>query len=348
MSVTSGFFNSTNRDRLYNATDFGRFFEGIVTDGVLKDFEDGLEVANLSSLGFQVKPGKAMFNGIWMVSTDLVTLGPAAVTTPDSYGIFAVVAEVNYTTREAGIKLISTADIPSSTTLVNGVQNVLKPLLRNDAARYSGIHQYVMAIGTRNTASVMFSNFAFLTGQTLASSSPYYSIREFIAPYAKAISIDGTIPDPFDYANATNKPSINGVTLSGNKTTEDLGITVSANNAKLLGEAGILTSGNARNLRYNNITDIPTASPKKIVFYGSNPSGYGFRIEVIRTIVLDETTYFPVSFSSMGGTQPGTSFPYIGATGNVDYSYSNNAVTIEVSFVNASMVNRIFETELVW
>lgn len=348
MSVTSGFFNSTNRDRLYNATDFGRFFEGIVTDGVLKDFEDGLEVANLSSLGFQVKPGKAMFNGIWMVSTDLVTLSPAAVVTQGSYGIFAVVAEVNYTTREAGIKLISTADIPSSTTLANGVQNVLKPLLRNDVTRYSGIHQYVMAVGTRNTAATTFSNFAFLTGQTLASSSPYYSIRGFIAPYAKAISYEGTIPDPFDYANATNKPSINGVTLSGNKTTEDLGITVSSNNSKLLGEAGIMTSGNARILRYNNITDIPTASPKKIVLYGANPSGYGFRIEVIRTIVLDETTYYPVSFSSMGGTTPGTSFPYIGATGNVDYSYSNNAVTIEVSFANASMVNRIFETELAW
>ena len=348
MSVTSGFFNSTNRDRLYNATDFGRFFEGIVTDGVLKDFEDGLEVANFSTLGFQIKPGKAMFNGIWMVSTDLVTLSPAAVVTPDSYGIFAVVAEVNYTTRDAGIKLISTADIPSSTTLANGVQNVLKPLLRNDATRYSGIHQYVMAVGTRNTAATMFSNFAFLTGQTLASSSPYYSIKDFVAPYAKAISYEGTIPDPFDYANATNKPSINGVTLSGNKTTEDLGITVSSNNSKLLGEASITVSGNVRNLRYNNVTDIPTASPKKIVFYGSNISGYGFRIEVIRTSVLDKMDYYPVSFSSMGGTAPGTSFPYIGATGNVDYSYSNNGVTIEVGFANASMANRIFETELVW
>ena len=186
MSVTSGFFNSTNRDRLYNATDFGRFFEGIVTDGVLKDFEDGLEVVNLSVLGFQIRSGKAMFNGVWIISTDLVTLAPAAVTTPDSYGIFAVVAEVNYTTREGSIKLVSTPDIPSSTSLANGVQNVLKPLLRNDAARYSGIHQYVMAIGTRNTAATMFSNFAFLTGQTLASSSPYYSIKDFIAPYAKA------------------------------------------------------------------------------------------------------------------------------------------------------------------
>lgn len=341
MSVTSGFFNSTNRDRLYNATDFGRFFEGIVTDGVLKDFEDGLEVVNSSTLGFQIRPGKAMFNGIWIISTDLVTLSPAAVTTPDSYGIFAVVAEVNYTTREGSIKLVSTPDIPSSTSLANGVQNVLKPLLRNDSGRYSGIHQYVMAIGTRNTAAIMFSNFAFLTGQTLASSSPYYSIREFIAPYAKAISADGTIPDPFNYADATNKPSINGITLTGNKTTEDLGIT--ANGSIFLG-AATKTQGSTASevvLTYSNVGTLPSGNPKKIILYGTNTSVYGFSIELVRS----GTWYYPVR---VGKAMSDATVPYISPGNNTTFSQSGASVTITVTLTNVTSLNAIFETELVW
>lgn len=345
MSVTSGFFNSTNRDRLYNATDFGRFFEGIVTDGVLKDFEDGLEVANFSMLGFQIKPGKAMFNGIWMVSTDLVTLSPAAVVTPDSYGIFAVVAEVNYTTREAGIKLISTSDIPSSTTLANGVQNVLKPLLRNDATRYSGIHQYVMAVGTRNTAATMFSNFAFLTGQTLASSSPYYSIQEFIAPYAKAISYEGTIPDPFDYTDATNKPSINGVTLTGNKTTDDLGIT--ANGSIFLGPAQITTGSSAADihLAYSNVGTLSAGNPKKIILYGQFNSFFYFRLEYVYLA----SQYCPVSATTSSLEQESV-LPRTSAGNSLqNFTQSGASVSFDIiSLTNRSALNNILETELVW
>lgn len=339
MSVTSGFFNSTNRDRLYNATDFGRFFEGIVTDGVIKDFRDGLEVTNLATLGFQVRPGKAMFNGIWISSDGLVTLGPAAVVTPDSYGIFAVVVEVNYTTREGSIKLVSTSDIPLSTALADGVQNILKPLLRNDATRYSGIHQYVMAIGTRNTAAILFSNFAFLTGQTLASSSPYYSIQEFIAPYAVGLSYDGTVPDPFNYENATNKPSINGVTLTGNKTTEDLGIT--ANGSIFLGAATVSKSGSNVTLTYSNVGTLPSGNPKKIVLYGFNTSVYAFRIELVRS----GTWYYPVSRTSGNATE---TLPGIATGVNTTFTQTGASVTISTTMYNTADLNQIFETELVW
>ena len=338
MSVTSGFFNSTNRDRLYNATDFGRFFEGIVTDGVIKDFRDGLEVANLATLGFQVRPGKAMFNGVWISSDGLVTLGPAAVVTPDSYGIFAVVVEVNYTTREGSIKLVSTSDIPLSTTLADGVQNVLKPLLRNDATRYSGIHQYVMAIGTRNTASVLFSNFAFLTGQTLASSSPYYSIQEFIAPYAVGLSYEGTIPDPFNYENATSKPSINGITLTGNKTTEELGIT--ATSSIFLGAAAISKNGNSVTLTYSNVGTLPSGNPKKIILYGVNTSVYAFRLELVRS----GTWYYPVSRTSGNAAD----FPGISVGVSTTFTQTGASVTISTTMYNIAELNQIFETELVW
>lgn len=345
MSVTSGFFNSTNRDRLYNATDFGRFFEGIVTDGVLKDFIDGLEVTNLSILGFQVKPGKAWFNGIWISNDDYIILNTAAPSVPDAYALFAVVVEANYTTREGSIKLISTPAIQPDISLANGIQNVLKPLLRNDASRYSGIHQYVLAVASKNAATTTFSTFAFLTGQTLASSSPYYSIREFIAPYAKAISYDGAIPDPFNYTDATNKPSINGVTLTGNKTTEDLGIT--ANGSIFLGPARISTGSSAADIHlvYSNVGTLPSGNPKKIILYGTYNSFFYFRLEYVYLA----SQYCPVSATTSQQTQESV-MPYT-STGNSLQNFTQSGASVSfdiISLTNRPSLNNILETELVW
>lgn len=339
MSVTSGFFNSTNRDRLYNATDFGRFFEGIVSDGVIKNFRDGLEVANMLTLGLQVKPGKAMFNGVWISSDDFVLLSPSAVVTPDSYGIFAVVVEVNYTTRVGSIKLVSTGDISSSTTLADGIQNVLKPLLHNDATRYSGVHQYVLAVATRNTAATTMATLVNLIGTVPASSSPYYSIRDFIAPYAAGLSYEGTVPNPFDYLLADNKPQINGVALSGNKTTEELGIT--ATSSIFLGPATVSKSGSNVALTYSNVGTLPSGNPKKIILYGTNTSVYAFRIELVKS----GTWYYPVSRTSGNETN---ALPGIATGVNTSFTQTGASVTISTSMYNTAELNQIFETELVW
>ena len=36
MAVTSGFFNSVNHDRLYDAEQLSSIFDGIIIDGVMK------------------------------------------------------------------------------------------------------------------------------------------------------------------------------------------------------------------------------------------------------------------------------------------------------------------------
>lgn len=347
MSVTSGFFNSTNRDRLYNATDFGRFFEGIVTDGVLSGFKDGLTVPNTSAVGFfQVKSGKAWFNGIWISNDDDLILNTTAPTTANSYALFAVVVEANYTTREGSIKLVSTSDIPSSTTLANGVENVLKPLLRNDATRYSGIHQYVLAVARKNTSSVTFASFAELTGQMVQdSSSPYHSIQSFIAPYAAGLDYSGTIPDPFNYEGATNKPSINGVTLSGNKTTEDLGIT--ANGSIFLGPAQITTGSSATDIHlvYSNVGTLPAGNPKKIILYGQFNSFFYFRLEYVYLA----SQYCPVSATTSSLEQESVLPRTYAGNSLQNFTQSGASVSFDIiSLTNRSALNNILETELVW
>ena len=44
-----------------------------------------------------------------------------------------------------------------------------------------------------------------------------------------------------DYSDLSNKPSVNGVTLSGNKTTSDLGIVIPTKTSDLTNDSGFLT-----------------------------------------------------------------------------------------------------------
>lgn len=41
----SGFFDSINGDRRYNAEDFGRMFDGLITDGIVAGYGDAFSVS---------------------------------------------------------------------------------------------------------------------------------------------------------------------------------------------------------------------------------------------------------------------------------------------------------------
>lgn len=60
MAVRSGFFNSVNGDRVYNADDLNHFFEGIISDGVFKGYASELKVEANSGMSVRVLTGKAI------------------------------------------------------------------------------------------------------------------------------------------------------------------------------------------------------------------------------------------------------------------------------------------------
>lgn len=68
MSVTSGFFNSKNHDRTYDATDFGKIFDGIINDGVYGTQGRLFKVEPYSGLSVSVAPGRAWFNHTWILN----------------------------------------------------------------------------------------------------------------------------------------------------------------------------------------------------------------------------------------------------------------------------------------
>ncbi|MBC8589323.1 hypothetical protein [Paratissierella segnis] len=81
MAVRSGFFNSVNGDRKYDAKRFAEYFSSFIGNGVFPNPSDGLQVAEqlTPDMTVTVKAGKAWINGYIMINDDdyILTIEPA-------------------------------------------------------------------------------------------------------------------------------------------------------------------------------------------------------------------------------------------------------------------------------
>ena len=132
MALTSGFFNSKNHDRLYDATQISTLFEGLINDGVYQGVGHIFKVSASNGMNVTVDTGRAWFNNTWTRNDALIVL-----TVPTAEQVLkridAVVLEVNSldTVRNNTIKIVK--GTPAS--------NPSKPsLTKND-----DIHQYPLA-----------------------------------------------------------------------------------------------------------------------------------------------------------------------------------------------------------
>lgn len=94
MAVTSGFFNSVNGDRTYNADEMGQLFEGIIRDGIFQNVGQALKPAiDTNSLKVTIGTGRCWFNNTWMNNSAVVTftLAPADLLLPRRDAICVVV-----------------------------------------------------------------------------------------------------------------------------------------------------------------------------------------------------------------------------------------------------------------
>ena len=82
MALTYGFYNAElvngEYDRTYDAEDFGRLFEGVISDGVFPTYGKKFKVTKYSGLKVKVDTGKAWFNGTWTVLDKAVTVEVSA------------------------------------------------------------------------------------------------------------------------------------------------------------------------------------------------------------------------------------------------------------------------------
>lgn len=68
MTIKCGFFNSKNGDRKYNADDFNKYFNKIISDGVFSNPSDNLQVKATDSMHVTIEAGEARIKGHYFLS----------------------------------------------------------------------------------------------------------------------------------------------------------------------------------------------------------------------------------------------------------------------------------------
>lgn len=108
MALTSGFYNSVNHDRKYDAGDISQLFDGLIKDGVFASIGTCFMVTEGSGLNVNVGVGRAWFNHTWTYNDAILP-----VTAPQSDlllgRIDTLVLEVNSedSVRANSIKFVS-------------------------------------------------------------------------------------------------------------------------------------------------------------------------------------------------------------------------------------------------
>ena len=176
MAVSSGFFDSVNHDRLYNADQVSSMFDGIIIDGVYENFGEAfavneyLDAENTVIIG----TGRAWFDHTWTLNDSqyALTLDPPS----DSLSrIDAIVIDVNkeLDTRDNTIKLIKGTEVLSS-------EEPSKPsLIKSDLH-----NQYPIAYITRNAGAESIIHQANIEYMVGTSECP------MVTGYLEAINIE--------------------------------------------------------------------------------------------------------------------------------------------------------------
>ena len=122
MAITYGFYNSLNKDRVYNAEQMSSIFNGIITDGVFSTIGDALMPIAGTGMQVIVKTGKCWFNDTWTLNDALLPLDIEAADVSLTR-IDAIIVEINssISTRANTIKMLK--GTPSA--------NPTKPALAN-------------------------------------------------------------------------------------------------------------------------------------------------------------------------------------------------------------------------
>lgn len=181
MSFASGFFNSVDHDRLYDATDISRLFDGLIRDGIFASIGDCMVVKQSNQMNVTVGTGRAWFNHTWSYNDALypVTIPPSEILMDR---IDAVVLEINSveSVRANSIKLIK--GTPSSTPT--------KPALTNTKE----VHQYPLAYVTvgKEVTSIRQADIENCVGT---------SVCPFVTGILEVISIEQLIPQWKDILN---------------------------------------------------------------------------------------------------------------------------------------------------
>ena len=159
MAVTSGFFNSLNGDRRYNAEQMSEIFNGIINDGVFSSVGTAFAVTASEGNTVTIGIGRGWFNSAWIYNDAIL---PLTLSNSETLlnRIDAVVIEINHSigVRSGSIKVVNgtPATTPENPTLAN----------------IDDVHQYPLAYIYRAAGSTSIVQ-ANITNKVGTSDCPY-------------------------------------------------------------------------------------------------------------------------------------------------------------------------------
>lgn len=119
MAITSGFFDSVNEDRLYDAEQITSYFDGLVSDGVYESIGNRFAVSAASSgLAVSVGTGRAIIKAHWIKNDEAATvsLSAADVQYPR---IDAIVLRLDMTAR--AVTLVAKTGTPAASPTIPAI-----------------------------------------------------------------------------------------------------------------------------------------------------------------------------------------------------------------------------------
>lgn len=131
MSTTCGFFNSMNKDRMYNATHFGHCFDGIILDGILAAIGDCFVVKAAGGMNITVGSGKAWYLASWLENdADLPMTHAVSDVVLSRYDAVVMEFDTTETVRWNDVKIIqgTASSAPEYPVLVKTKTKVQIPL----------------------------------------------------------------------------------------------------------------------------------------------------------------------------------------------------------------------------
>lgn len=147
MAVTSGFFNSIDGDRTYNADQMSTYFEGLVSDGIYENIGDRFAVTAATGMTVNVGSGRALIKSHWIKndSVQALQIDPADV----QYGRYDLIV-LRLDLNEAGRSI--TIEIKKGTAAA--VPNIPVP------TRTNSVYELALAVVSvnKNTSSITQSN----------------------------------------------------------------------------------------------------------------------------------------------------------------------------------------------
>ncbi len=247
MTVTSGFFNSSSQDRLYDALDMGRILDGVIEDGVFPSIGTTLMVVPVTGMTIAVGIGRAWFHHTWTYNDAPYSL----VHDPSDdilYRIDAVVIEINTSdeVRANSFKIIkgSLGSKPSPpamihTSLVNqyplayveigpGVTTILAEKITNKIGSYDCPFVTGPLSIIKTEELLYFKIFWATEAVTIGDGKMFFMVPPYLA--GEVVDIDISVITPssngivtVQMANCGNDPLGTGVNMLGTPVTIDQG-----------------------------------------------------------------------------------------------------------------------------